>query len=121
MVPNGLGRLQRATTREDGQTAKQDLLVGLEQIVRPGNRVAQGLLAGASRAPPVRKGSRCSNRASIACGGSSRTRAAANSMANGSPSSRQQISATAGALSLSTTKSGLTACARSIKRRTASY
>jgi hypothetical protein len=121
MVPNGLGRLQRATTREDGQTAKQDLLVGLEQIVRPGNRVAQGLLAGASRAPPVRKGSRCSNRASIACGGSSRTRAAASSMASGSPSSRQQISATAGAFALSTAKSGLTARARSMKSRTASY
>ena len=39
----------------------------------------------------------------------------------GRPSSREQISATAGALALVTAKSGLTACARSIKRRTASY
>ena len=42
-------------------------------------------------------------------------------MASGSPSSRRQISATAGAFSLSMAKSGLTACARSMKRRTASY
>ena len=52
------------------------------------------------------------SRASSACGGSIRTRAAASSMASGSPSSRWQISATAGALSLSTAKSGLTAWAR---------
>ena len=48
-------------------------------------------------------------------------RAAASSMARGSPSRRAQISATAGALALVTWKSGLTACARSMKSATASY
>ena len=75
--------------------------------------------AGASRVPPVSRGSRCSNRASSACGGRIRTRAAASSMASGSPSRRWQISATAGAFSLSRVNPGLTAWARSTKRRTA--
>ena len=57
----------------------------------------------------------------MACGGSIRTRAAASSMARGNPSRRQQISATAGAFSLSMAKSGLTAWARAMKSRTASY
>ena len=48
-------------------------------------------------------------------------RAAASSMASGRPSRRWQISATAGAVTLSIAKSGRTACARSMKSRTASY
>ena len=62
--------------------------------------------AGRSRAPPVSSGSRRSRRASIACGGSSRIRAAASSIASGRPSRRWQISATAGAFSSVTAKSG---------------
>jgi hypothetical protein len=54
----------------------------------------------------------------IACGLSTRTRAAASSIASGSPSSRTQISATAGALALLTPKSGRTAMARSTKSAT---
>ena len=43
----------------------------LEQVVAPGDRRAQRLLSlRASRAPPVRSGSRCSSRASRASGGS---------------------------------------------------
>ena len=44
--------------------------------------------AGRSRAPPVSSGSRRSSRPTIACGVSSRTRAAASSIASGRPSSR---------------------------------
>ena len=50
-----------------------------------------------------------------------RIRAAASSIANGSPSRRTQISATAGAFSFVTSKPGFTARARSMKRATASY
>ena len=48
------------------------------------------------------------------------TRAAASSTANGMPSSRRQISATAAALDSSSTKPGCTARARSVKSCTAS-
>ena len=48
-------------------------------------------------------------------------RAAASSMARGSPSSREQISATAGAFSFVTWKSGRAATARWMKSATASY
>ena len=65
--------------------------------------------AGRSRAPPVSSGRRRSSRASSACGESSLIRAAASSIASGSPSRRTQISATAGAFSLVTAKSGLIA------------
>ena len=47
-------------------------------------------------------------------------RAAANSMARGRPSSLRQISPTVDALSSVTAKSGATACARAMKRRTES-
>ena len=48
-------------------------------------------------------------------------RAAASSIASGSPSRRTQISATAGAFSLVTSKPGFTARARSMNSATASY
>ena len=51
--------------------------------------------SGASRGPPVSSGSRSSRRWSSVGGESARTRAAASSMASGSPSRRRQISATA--------------------------
>ena len=50
-----------------------------------------------------------------------RMRAAASSIASGSPSSRTQISATAGAFSLVTSNDGFTALARSMKSATDSY
>ena len=77
--------------------------------------------AGASTAPRVSKSSRSSRRPSRACGGSVRMRAAASSMASGSPSRRTQISATAGAFSFVTTNSGRMVWARCTKRATASY
>src|SRR6266571_233534 len=77
--------------------------------------------SGRSRAPPVNIWNRRSNLASNACGDRSLMRAAASSRARGNPSRRTQISATAGALVFVTWKSGLTACARSIKSATDSY
>ena len=66
--------------------------------------------ARAGRASPRRAASSwCSSRARIASGERSLTRAAASSIASGRPSRRAQIAATAGAFSLVTAKSGLTA------------
>ena len=42
---SGLGRLQRPAAGEDRQPAKQRLLAGREQVVAPGDGVAQRLLA----------------------------------------------------------------------------
>ena len=68
--------------------------------------------AGTSLAPPVNMASRRLRRASKACGDSSFIRAAASSIANGSPSRRTQVSATALALEVVNWNSGSTACAR---------
>ena len=94
-----------------------------EQPVAPVDRAAQRLLAGgpvarcrSSAAPRL-----SSSRASIACGVSTATRAAASSIASGSPSSRRQISATAGAFSAVTANPAWTAGARSTKSATDSY
>src|SRR6266700_2509835 len=76
---------------------------------------------GLSRSLLVRTARRFPSRARSACGGSSLTRAAASSMASGNPSRWAQISATTRAFALVTLKSGLTACAREMKRATASY
>ena len=62
--------------------------------------------SGRSRAPPIRSFRRLPSLFSIALGGSILILAAASSMASGSPSSLTQISATAGAFSLVTLKSG---------------
>ncbi len=75
--------------------------------------------AGTSRGPPVKSSSRCSSPASSAVGGSIRLRAAASSMASGSPSSRWQICATAAASSSVSVKSSRAARARATNRRTA--
>ena len=58
--------------------------------------------AGISCAPLIKSVKRWPSRASSASGGSTLLRAAANSIAKGSPSRRTQISATAGALALVT-------------------
>ena len=74
--------------------------------------------SGRSRAPPVSSPILSSSRASRACGGKSLTLAAASSMASGSPSSRWQISATAPAFPLVSSKPADAACARCTNRRT---
>ena len=56
----------------------------------------------------------------MASGDSSLVRAAASSIANGSPSRREQISATAGAFWLVTANPGRTAAARSMNKATLS-
>ena len=61
--------------------------------------------SGASRRPPVRTGRARSSRASNWSGGSTRVRAAANSIASGRPSSRRQISSTAAAGSVTKARS----------------
>ena len=65
--------------------------------------------AGKSCPPPVRSGNRGSRRASSAAGGRTLIRAAASSMANGKPSRRWQMAATAGAFSAVNAKPALTA------------
>src|SRR5271165_2750554 len=74
--------------------------------------------SGRSRPPPVSSPSECSSRGKIASGGSSLTRAAASSMASGSPSSLRAMAATAGAFSSSRVNPGTAAAARSANRRT---
>lgn len=78
-------------------------------------------LSGRSLAPPVRSLRRLVRRARMELGGKSFMRAAASSMARGSPSRRAQISATAGAFSEVISKPAFVASARSIKSLTASY
>ena len=113
--------LQRPPTGKDGQPAQQDLLALGEQIMAPIHQRPQGLLAGQGRRelPPVSRRKRSSSRRAICSRPSTRTRAAASSMASGMPSSRQQISARAGAVALLTAKSARAATARSMNRRTA--
>ena len=77
--------------------------------------------AGTSRAPLVKTVKRGVSRARSACGGSSLTRAAANSIAKGNPSRCRQISATTLAFALLSWNSGLAARARWMKRASASY
>ena len=64
--------------------------------------------AGKPLAPPVSSGGRRSKRVSMAWGVSDRMRAAASPIANGRPSGRPQISATAGAFLLVIENAGRT-------------
>ena len=73
----------------------------------------------AVRLPPVSSRKRSESRTAISAIGITRSRAAANSMASGSPSSRRTISVTSTTVLSSTAKPALTACARSTSRRTA--
>ena len=68
-----------------------------------------------------KKVERITGHASIAAGGRILTRAAANSMARGKPSSRKQISATARELSSFGVNAGSTAVARSMNKATAGF
>ena len=118
-VADGLGRLEREAAGEDREPREQPLLVAIEQAEAPVDRGAERAVApGASRAPPVRTGSRWSSRSSSFAGGSSFTRAAASSIASGRSSRRAQISATT-ARSPFRAKSGRTARARSANSSTA--
>ena len=83
----------------------------LEEVVAPGDRAAQRLLALGQVARAGRPGRRAGAPAGsrIASGVRSLTRAAASSIASGIPWSRAQIAATAGAFSFVTSKSGRTA------------
>ena len=91
--------LQREAADEDGQAPEERLLLRGEQVVAPGDRVAQGALAGRGVARPAgqQRQRAAPGGASSAGGGSTRTRAAASSIASGRPSRRRQISATAAA------------------------
>ena len=48
-----LGRLEGEAAGEDGQAAEEGLLLGVEQVVAPGDRVAHRLLAGRQVARPA--------------------------------------------------------------------
>ena len=98
-----------AAAGEDRQAREQPPLRLVEQVVAPGDRVAQRLLArraGRARRRSAAPSRLAEPRAGSPAGGSSLTRAAASSIASGRPSSRAQISATAGAFSSVSAKSG---------------
>ena len=76
--------------------------------------------SGWSRGPSARSGSRGSSRASSASGERRAVRAAAGSIASGSPSARSQMATTAAAFSGVRLNAALAASARSTNRRTAS-
>src|SRR5262249_60394899 len=94
---------------------------GGETRPRGGGARGGGWRGGGPGARPVSRGSRRSSRCKSCWGGSTLLRAAASSIANGKPSSRAQISATARVLASVTWKSGRASSARSMKRVTAAY
>ena len=122
-VADRLGRLQRAAADEHRQPPEQRLLAG-----RRAGRSSRRSRRAASAGGPAGRARRRSAAAAVApaapaapAGESSLIRAAASSIASGRPSSRRQISATAGAFSSVTAKSGLIAAARSTNSATAAY
>ena len=109
----GFQRAVRRRTPPDDGTAP---VLGPEQVIAPGDRTTQCLLAGGQIArPSVSTDRRRSSRGRSASAAVSDTRAAASSIASGSPSSCRQISATVRRLALAIGKSALTARARSTK------
>ena len=72
------------------------------------------------RPPPASNRNRSPNRTAISAGDKTRTRAAANSIANGNPSSLRHNSATTAALAGVRVKPGSAVAARSTNNRTAS-
>ena len=90
----------RSSRRRIPQSTKQHLFAGREQVVAPGNGIAQRLLPrGQIAGTTGQHGKRRSSRSSSAGGGSTLMRAAASSIASGNPSRRAQMPATAAALS----------------------
>src|ERR1700694_463953 len=95
---HGFGSLERPTAGKDGETFEQLALGIRQQCIAPVDRGTKRLVPGWTGA---------------------RSRAAASAMARGRPSSRQQISAIACALSWRTVKVDCAAAARSTKSRPA--
>ena len=118
--PIASAALECEAADEDRETAKERLLGVVEQVVAPPNRVTHRLLAQGqiTRAAAEQRQS-LFQACSSAAGGKTLIRAAASSIASGSPSTRLTMSATAGSVSAVRRKSGLMACARSVKSRTA--
>ena len=115
-------RLPSAAAGEDGQPPEERLLRSVEQVVAPGDGVAQRLLAGrqVARAAGQQRQPRAPAAPAAPAAGAAVTRAAASSIASGSPSSRRQISATAGGVRRRSGRSpARTACARSTNSATA--
>ncbi len=85
-------------TRPDGRTASR---AAADSSASLQSRVARSVCwrCGRFRGPPVSSGSRACSWGSSACGGYSRTRAAASSIASGSPSRAEQIAAVAASAS----------------------
>ena len=117
----GFRRFEGEAAGKDREGLEEPLLVGRQEVVAPGDRVAQralpvGEIAGAAREDiepaiePEQEGG----------GERTRVRAAANSIARGKPSSRRQISSTVVRLAPVMTKSGRIAFARWAKSATAS-
>ena len=94
-LADGLGRLERAAAREDGEPREQLLLVS--RRAAPSSRRSSPCSvrwrSGRSRAREDSSGSAGSSRSSSSAGSSTRTRAAASSIASGSRSTRSQIAA----------------------------
>ena len=118
-----LGGLDVGRSGEDRQPVEEPAAAVVEQVVAPGDRATQRLLARRQVATARGQARRADARAGvrIASGDSSLTRAAASSIASGMPCSRAAIAATAGAFSLVTANVGRTAFARSMNSRTAAY
>ena len=116
-----LRRLHRRAPGEHRQAREARLFARVEQLVAPVDRRAQRALARrrvARRAPSAPTAA--SRRSAISAGQSNPQRAAASSIASGSPSTRRQISATAAALPSSRPNPGSCARARSQNNATAS-
>jgi hypothetical protein len=115
-----LGRLGGRAAGED-RKGREALLLGVaEHVVAPVDRRAQRPLAGGRIAGPLPNApSAVSRRSAISTGDSNPQRAAASSIASGSPSTRRQISATAAALASPMRKSGSWTRARSQNSATA--
>ena len=103
--------------------AEETLLLCIEQFVAPRDGVAHRALAsgGIDAVHPSAGGNRCSRRLSSASGGNIEMRAAASSIASGSPSSRVQIAAIVALFSGVSVNAASTARARSQNSSTASF
>src|SRR5205823_4310523 len=94
-----LDGVERPAAREHGQAAEQHPLVVAQQLVTQSTDARRVCWRGiADRAPPVSKRKRSPSPAAICSIPSTRTRAAASSIASGIPSRSSQIWAIGGAL-----------------------
>ena len=112
-----LGRRQVATAGEHRQPLEDALLVVEEQLVAPVDHRAQRLLARQRGARPAGEQAEPIVQADEICvSGNARVRAAASSMASGSPSRRAQMSAITAWWSSESSSGAPAACARATKR-----